>query len=130
MLHFYVAGFGYNWSTESIHWPNLVRTPAQTISCRYREGTTEAPFRFQGWAIFDVNDQVMRKYPKITLRLRAPIELENLLPNNLEYRIFDQNTSQNWRSYLRQGGIMPVHSVQLDHLVLLNVNVQDIGRRP
>jgi hypothetical protein len=69
-----------------------------------------------------------RKYPKIALKLRAPIELENLLPYNLEYRIYDKNTDQNWRSYLRKGGIMPVHSVELGHLVLLNVAIQDSGK--
>lgn len=70
---------------------------------------------------------VFRKYPKINLKLRAPIELENLLPYNLEYRIYDKNTDQNWRSYLRKGGVMPVHSVELSHFVLLNVDVQDTG---
>lgn len=69
-----------------------------------------------------------RKYPKINLKLRAPLELENLLPYNLEYRIYDKNTNQNWRSYLRKGGVMPVHSVELGHFVLLNVTVEDTGQ--
>ena len=68
-----------------------------------------------------------RKFPKISLKLRAPIELENLLPYNIEYRIYDRNADQNWRSYLRKGGVMPVHSVELGHMVLLNVTVQDTG---
>lgn len=67
------------------------------------------------------------KLPRITLKLRAPIELENLLPYNIEYRIYDKETDQNWRSYLRKGGVMPVHSVELAHLVLLNIHVQDTG---
>jgi hypothetical protein len=71
---------------------------------------------------------VIRKYPKVVLTLRAPIELENLLPYNLEYRIYDKNTDQNWRSYLRKGGVMPVHSVELGHLVLLNIAIQDSGK--
>lgn len=69
----------------------------------------------------------LRKSPKIKVKLRAPIELENLLPYNLQYRIYDKNADQNWKSYLRKGGVMPVHSVELDHLVLLNVEVQDTG---
>lgn len=72
-------------------------------------------------------DKLSRKLPRITLKLRAPIELENLLPYNLEYRIYDKDTDQNWRSYLRKGGVMPVHSVELGHLILLNVHVQDTG---
>ena len=70
---------------------------------------------------------IRRKYPKLNLRLRAPIELENLLPYDIQYRIYDKNTTQQWKSYLRHGGIMPVHSVELAHLVLLNVTIQDTG---
>lgn len=62
------------------------------------------------------------------MKLRAPIELENLLPYNLQYRIYDKDADQNWKSYLRKGGIMPVHSVELGHLILLNVEVQDTGK--
>lgn len=61
------------------------------------------------------------------LDLMAPIQLENLLPYNLQYRIYDKDTDQNWRSYLRAGGIMPIHSVELNHLVLLNIEVNDTG---
>ena len=68
-----------------------------------------------------------RRYPKINLDLMAPIQLENLLPYNLQYRIYDKDTDQNWRSYLRAGGIMPIHSVELSHLVLLNVEINDTG---
>ena len=68
-----------------------------------------------------------RKSPKISLRLRAPIELENLLPYDIQYRIYDKNTDQQWKSYLRHGGIMPVHSVELAHLVLLNITIQETG---
>jgi vacuolar protein sorting-associated protein 13A/C len=66
-----------------------------------------------------------RRYPKINLVLMAPIQLENLLPYNLQYRIYDKDTDQNWRSYLRAGGIMPIHSVELSHMVLLNVEIND-----
>jgi len=75
-----------------------------------------------------LNYIIRRKCPKINLKLRAPLELENLLPYNLQYRIYDKDADQNWRSYLRKGGIMPVHSVELGHLVLLNVDVQDTGK--
>lgn len=103
----------------------------------------EAAFRFQAWVQTDSAEvtrfvhilqlqslslsSLFRKYPKINLKLRAPLELENLLPYDIEYRIYDKNTDQNWRSYLRKGGVMPIHSVELGHFVLLNVTVQDTG---
>lgn len=68
-----------------------------------------------------------RRYSKVNLKLRAPLELENLLPYNIEYRIYDKDTDQNWRSFLRKGGTMPVHSIELDHFVLLSITVQETG---
>jgi vacuolar protein sorting-associated protein 13A/C len=135
-------GFGYKWC-PAIRWEDLVAKKSFTIRCPHTD-PREAAFRFQAWVQTDINDSVARfinpstlltitdlasrrKYPKITLKLRAPLELENLLPYNLQYRIYDKDADQNWRSYLRKGGVMPVHSVELGHLVLLNVEVQDTG---
>uniref|UniRef100_A0A0W0G3E4 Putative vacuolar protein sorting-associated protein vps13 n=1 Tax=Moniliophthora roreri TaxID=221103 RepID=A0A0W0G3E4_MONRR len=123
-------GFGYKWCS-AIRWEDLVAKKSFTIKCPHSD-PREAAFRFQAWVQSDLspNDSLLRKYPKINLKLRAPLELENLLPYNLQYRVYDKDTDQNWKSYLRQGGIMPVHSVELGHLVLLNVEVQDTVFKP
>ncbi|KAG7099216.1 hypothetical protein E1B28_001083 [Marasmius oreades] len=123
-------GFGYKWC-GAIQWEDLVACKSFTIKCPHGD-PNEAAFRFQAWVHSDLspNESLLRKYPKITLKLRAPLELENLLPYNLQYRVYDKDTDQNWKSYLRQGGIMPVHSVELGHLVLLNVEVQDTVFKP
>lgn len=63
----------------------------------------------------------------MTLKLHVPIELENLLPFDFDYRVFDKHSRHEWGTFLRKGGIMPVTSVQLNHLVLLNVKIQDSG---
>jgi vacuolar protein sorting-associated protein 13A/C len=120
-----VEGFGYKWCSP-LRWEDLVSRKSFTIKCPHGD-PAEAAFRFQAWAQTDATDLAAGKHPKINLRLRAPLELENLLPYNLEYRIYDKNTDQNWKSYLRKGGVMPVHSVELAHFILLNVNIQDSG---
>lgn len=116
-------GFGYKWCS-SLRFDDLILKRSLTIQCPHSD-SEEAPFRFQAWVQTDPSDLPMRRSPKITLKLRAPIELENLLPYDVQYRIFDKNTNTNWKSYLRKGGIMPIHSVELGHLVLLSVEVQD-----
>ncbi|KIY71623.1 vacuolar protein sorting-associated protein 13 [Cylindrobasidium torrendii FP15055 ss-10] len=115
-------GFGYKWC-PAIRWEDLVSTRRFTIRCPHND-PNEASFRFQAWVDTDHQGGTAR-FPKITVKLRAPIELENLLPYNLQYRVYDKDTDQNWRSYLRKGGVMPVHSVELGHLVLLNVELED-----
>ncbi|CAE6538114.1 unnamed protein product [Rhizoctonia solani] len=120
------VGFGFAFSQTSLSWEDLVRRPNVTVACRHSENT-EAPFRFQVFAKYDANDPITRRYPKMSLRIRAPVELENLLPYDIKYRVYDKNASLNWISYLRRGGIMPVHSVELTHLLLLNIEAQDSG---
>ncbi|KZO93498.1 vacuolar protein sorting-associated protein 13 [Calocera viscosa TUFC12733] len=122
-------GFEYSWSSESFYWQDLMKRNARSIVCR-AQNTSDAAFRFQAFTAFDKNDPVTRSYPKMTLTLRAPVELENLLPFDLKYRVFDKNTSQNWSSFLRHGGISPVHVVELSHLLLLSIDIQDAGVRP
>lgn len=76
---------------------------------------------------FTATERVNREYPLLKLTLRAPIELENLLPYDIQYKVFDKDTNQSWNSFLRKGGNTPVHSVDLSHLVLLSVKIQDCG---
>ncbi|KAG5647989.1 hypothetical protein DXG03_007023 [Asterophora parasitica] len=120
-------GFGYKWCS-AIRFEDLMARKRFTIKCPHTD-PSEAAFRFQAWVQTDAQAS-SGKFPKVNLKLRAPLELENLLPYNLEYRIYDKDTDQNWRSYLRKGGIMPVHSVELTHFVLLNVDVQDTVFKP
>lgn len=59
------------------------------------------------------------------IRLSAPVELQNLLPYDFKYRIYDKKTKKDWTNFLRKGGISPVHVVNLSHLLLLSVDLQD-----
>ncbi|KAL0951191.1 hypothetical protein HGRIS_007919 [Hohenbuehelia grisea] len=121
-------GFGYKWCS-AFHWRDLVAKKNFTIRCQHGD-RQEADFRFQASVQADTSDLQSGKCPRLALKLRAPIELENLLPFNISYRIYDKDANQNWKSYLRQGGIMPVHSVELGHLVLLNIELQDTVFKP
>ncbi|GAA5859573.1 hypothetical protein JCM8547_006147 [Rhodosporidiobolus lusitaniae] len=115
-------GFGYGWSSESLHWQDLVKRPTRAILCKSQK---EAAFRFQAYAVQDKADPLLRIYPKVSLRLRAPVEIQNLLPHDIRYRVFDKNLEHNWTSFLRAGGVSPIHVAELSHLLLLSVEVQD-----
>lgn len=64
------------------------------------------------------------------LKLSAPVTLENLLPYDFKYRIYDKNTKKDWSNFLRKGGVSPVHSTELSHLLLLSVDMQDTVFKP
>ena len=64
------------------------------------------------------------------IRLSAPVEIQNLLPYDFKYRIYDKHTQKDWTNFLRKGGMSPVHTVELSHLLLLSVNLQDTDYKP
>jgi vacuolar protein sorting-associated protein 13A/C len=69
-------------------------------------------------------------YPYMRIRLSAPVELENLLPYDFKYRIYDKDTKKDWTNFLRKGGLSPVHVVELSHLLLLSIDMQDTVFKP
>ena len=64
------------------------------------------------------------------IKLSAPVTLENLLPYDFKYRIYDKNTKKDWSNFLRKGGVSPVHVVELSHLLLLSIDMQDTVFKP
>ena len=64
------------------------------------------------------------------IKLHAPIELQNLLPYDFKYRIYDKKLEKDWTNFLRKGGVSPVHVVQLSNLLLLSVDMQDTLFKP
>ena len=118
-------GFGYTWSDERLFWKDLLKRPTRTIICRGESRDPTPPFHFQLNANYDKNDPMTSIYPYMRLRLSAPIELQNLLPYDFKYRIYDKHTKKDWTNFLRKGGVSPVHVVELSHLLLLSIDMQD-----
>lgn len=123
-------GFGYAWSNERLFWKDLLKRPTRTITCRGEQDEHAPPFYFQMHAAYDEKDPLTGVYPYMRLRLQAPVEIHNLLPFDFKYRIYDSNTKKDWTNFLRKGGISPVHVVELSHLLLISVEMQDGPFKP
>ncbi|KAK2804138.1 hypothetical protein FQN50_006680 [Emmonsiellopsis sp. PD_5] len=123
-------GFGYDWSNERLFWRDLLKRPTRTLKCNSENGGQQAPpFYFQTNATYDTKDPILNVYPYMRIRVSAPLEIQNLLPYDFKYRIYDKNTRKDWTNFLRKGGISPVHVVELSHLLLLSVDMQDTAFR-
>ncbi|RUS21382.1 hypothetical protein BC937DRAFT_92871, partial [Endogone sp. FLAS-F59071] len=123
------AGFGYNWSDQNLFWSDIVRgNKMRSVSCK---SIDQGPsFKFQVYGRYDKKDPMARNYPCMAIRLSAPIEIENLLPYDFTYQIIDKDTNQNVETFLRKGGTSPLHVVEIGHLILMNVTIQDTDYRP
>lgn len=45
------------------------------------------------------------------IRISAPIEVQNLLPYDFKYRIYDKSTQKDWTNFLRKGVSVPFTSL-------------------
>jgi vacuolar protein sorting-associated protein 13A/C len=118
-------GFGYEWSNERLFWKDLLKRPTRSITCNGESGDQSLPFYFQTNAAYDKRDPMTQVYPYMRIAVSAPIEIQNLLPYDFKYRIYDKNTKKDWTNFLRKGGVSPVHVVELSHLLLLSIEMQD-----
>lgn len=118
-------GFGYDWSNQQLHWKDLLKRPTRAIRCLSENGQQAPPFYFQTNATYDPKHALTNIYPYMRIRISAPVEIQNLLPYDFKYRIYDKNTKKDWTNFLRKGGVSPVHVVELSHLLLLSIDLQD-----
>jgi len=123
-------GFGYKWSRESITWQQLRSQGALYMTCPAVDGT--APdFRLKVESknreeLLTKNDVA---FPDTRLIFCPPLVLENLLPYDLIYKIFDRNSRQEFQGSLAKGFAGPIHTVDLGHLLGLSIELPNMPFR-
>ncbi|KAF8453095.1 hypothetical protein BGX38DRAFT_1249760 [Terfezia claveryi] len=129
-------GFGFTWSQDRLFWRDLIRQPTRSFVCRATEPQNTTPFCFHMHANIRKNSAspsssssptpaMNSSYPYMKISLSAPLEVQNLLPYDFKFRIYDKNTKKEWANFLRKGGLSPVHVVELSHLLLMSIDMQD-----
>ncbi|KAK9457717.1 hypothetical protein V1511DRAFT_185294 [Dipodascopsis uninucleata] len=127
------AGLPFKWCEETIFWRNYLKKYSPYLTCNNDPDNevsmddNAASFYFQICAVYDKSEPLSRLYPYMRIRVSAPIEVENLLPYDFNYMIYDKNTRKEWSNFLRKGLSSPIHVVKLSHLLLLSVHMRESG---
>ncbi|CCH41516.1 Vacuolar protein sorting-associated protein [Wickerhamomyces ciferrii] len=116
----------FEWSENNIYWRRLSRSGA-SIRCPSVDPTDSTSFFFQVEAKYDRSEPLSRIYPHMKIILSPPLEIENLLPYDLSYRLYDRSAKRDWKNSLRKGNTSPVHVVKLEHFLLLSVKPLECG---
>ncbi|KAJ2960621.1 hypothetical protein NQZ79_g4034 [Umbelopsis isabellina] len=124
------AGFGYSWSRQQIYWADIPQNRCPRSLACYPGERGPPPFRFQIHGRFDKKNPLSKYYPCSKIRLSAPVEIENLLPYDFNFRIVDKDTGQDFSSFLRKSGTSPLHVVEMGHLLLMNIHMQESAYQP
>ncbi|ODQ79571.1 hypothetical protein BABINDRAFT_161957 [Babjeviella inositovora NRRL Y-12698] len=110
----------FHWSENRIFWEHLLAGPV-SLKCPSARTDDRTCFYFQSSAQYDEVEPLARLYPHMTVVISAPLEIENLLPFDLAYRLYDKNSKKDWKNTLTKGTSSHVHVVRLEHFLLLSV---------
>ena len=118
-------GFNYDWSSK-IGWRQLDKNKSLLVVCE-SNGSSGSPFNFQVTSESEGNPPKDVFYPMISMRIKAPLQIENLLPVDIKYLIYDKVLKQSYIDTLKSGSIEALNLVDPTHL--LGLSLQIIGQR-
>lgn len=108
----------YCWSEQSLSWRQYLEHSIP-LSCAAANGNSS--FYFHSNAIYNSNEPLAKIYPHMRIVISAPLEIENLLPFDLEYRLYDKKSKSDWSGSIVKGVKKYVHVISLESLLLLSI---------
>ena len=117
----------FEWSSEPILWDKLLEAP-YSVECHGVE-IFEDKFYFELKALYDKKEPLAHIYPHMKIIISPPLIIENLLPFDMNYRVFSRREDLRTTSLLKKGETVSIHSVSLDEFLLLSVQPH-IGGNP
>jgi vacuolar protein sorting-associated protein 13A/C len=79
-------------------------------------------YYFKAHAEYDKKEILNRLYPHMTIHISPPLVVENLLPFDIEWRLF-QKGPRKWNDVLRQGANCPIHVIDMNYSAVLKIDV-------
>lgn len=140
----------YKWSEEKFDLFDLfgggkkTRKKALGIKCDPEDPETATPFFLDLQAQSDTPEEVIyasaaiaeraskkdvidKFYGLGTIVLSPSLEIENLLPFDFGYRIYDHDGKYDFSGTLKAGGMNPLHGVDIKHVIGLSVDIDSHG---
>lgn len=109
----------YDWSQQPIFWRSLLRKP-MSVQCNSYGGRSEN-FHFEINGKYDEKEPLAQIFPHMKLVISSPIAIENLLPCDLNFSLFDKREEEKNMCLLKKGERVPIHDVSLDNFLLLRI---------
>ncbi|CCJ30884.1 unnamed protein product [Pneumocystis jirovecii] len=119
----------YSWSSNIIEWKKLLEYPSSIISCESLQKKDNL-FNFQIHARYDKLNPLVKVYPYMNIKINPLIIIQNLLPYDLNYKIFDKNTKSTWGSFLKKKESSFIHTINLSHILLMGIHIQNTVYKP
>ncbi|KAK6455080.1 vacuolar sorting [Scheffersomyces xylosifermentans] len=116
----------YDWSDGSLYWKDLIKA-GLSLRCAAESSSDKSSYYFQAEAVYEHDEPLAKIYPHLRLVISAPLEIENLLPFDMNYRLYDKNFKKDWNGNVKKGVKSYVHVVSLENLLLLSIEPKQCG---
>jgi vacuolar protein sorting-associated protein 13A/C len=65
----------------------------------------------------------------MSINIYAPVELENLLPFDIQYQLTDAALEKSFSGRITAGNVSQIYSVELNRTLLLSVDLLETGKK-
>jgi len=111
-----------NHDTTRMDWETL-RDKDLFLACPKIEQNGVADYYyFKAYAEYDKKELLNQLYPHMNIVISPPLVLENLLPFDINWKLF-QKGPKRWNDDLKMGGKCPIHVLDMNYSVVLKIDV-------
>ncbi|VEU24436.1 DEKNAAC105592 [Brettanomyces naardenensis] len=105
--------------TVSFDWKSIMKNDLVLQCGQMEEGSARSVF-FRAKARFDPDEALSRIYPHLTVNITPPMIIENLLPFDIKWQLF-QKGSPKWSDQLRHAESCSVQVVNMNYSAVLKI---------
>lgn len=109
----------YVWSKKTIDWRDLLAA-SLSLECN-SDRENSGIFYLEVNGKFDKKEPLAKIYPHMTLVISSPLIIQNFLPCNLKFCLFDKREENRKARTLGKGCNVEIHDVSLDNFLLLSI---------
>lgn len=109
----------FDWSEQVITWRALLDSSVP-LKCKSKSDPRKV-FYIEVNGKYDDKEPLAKIYPRMKILLSSPLVIENSLPCDLNFSLFDKKQEQKTLTLLKKGSKIPVHDVSLDNFLLLAI---------
>ncbi|ODV87231.1 hypothetical protein CANARDRAFT_5784 [[Candida] arabinofermentans NRRL YB-2248] len=101
------------------NWRNIMKHD-MVLECPRADDGVAKNYFFRAHATYDSKEVLTQIYPHMTINISPPLEIENLLPYDINWKVF-QKGFKTWSGGLKRGDTRSVHVVDMNAILMLYV---------
>lgn len=110
---------GYDWPAQDVFWKYLLDGP-DSIVCSTPDKISP-DFNFEVTAIYNENEPLSKIYPKMTIVVSPSLILENCLPYDLNFLLYEKKDARGGYRFLKREESVAIHDVSLKNFILMRL---------